>query len=524
MTSPREGGWRRAGSAVAGFWRRSLRLRVVGSTVALTSLAIGLTGWALLAQVADGLAEARSTSAVAEARAGFDRVRAQLETTAVADAAAASEAVAQIVDSLTQSGQGEGRYDVVVAGPLGEPGEPSPVRSSGNVAASAIPEDLVESVGGSDGLFWRFAEIPVTGGETRPVVVVGSRLDVPSTGDDYGIYYVFSTADQQATLNLVRNALALAGLAMIVMVAGVALVMSRQVLEPVRLARRTAERFAAGHLEQRMHVRGEDDLARLSESFNQMAASLQSQIARLENLSKLQQRFVSDVSHELRTPLTTIKMAGDVLHEARSGWDPSTARAAELLHRELQRFEELLADLMDLSRFDAGAAQLELEPVDLAEVARRVVDDPVLSRKHIDVRVVGANRPVVTEADLRRVDRVLRNLVANAAAYSRSKDVVVTVAQNSDCVSLSVRDHGVGLTSEESLRVFDRFWRADPARAAGGTGLGLSIARGDARLHGGDLRVGSVAGRGTDFVLTLPKPGGDAKQPALEPMREPGDG
>ena len=506
-----------------GQWRRSIRLRVVGSTVALTSLAIGLTGWALLAQVADGLAEARSTSAVAEARAGLDRVRAQLETTAVADAAAASEAVAQIVDSLTQSGQGQGRYDVVVEGPLGGGGETAPVRSSGGVSAAVIPNDLAGTVATSDGLYFRFAEVPTPDDGSRPVVVVGSRLDVPSTGDDYGLYYVFSMADQQATLDLVRNATALAGLAMIVMVGGVAYVMSRQVLEPVRRARRTAERFAAGHLEQRMHVRGEDDIARLSESFNQMAASLQSQIARLENLSKLQQRFVSDVSHELRTPLTTISMAGDVLHEARSGWEPSTARAAELLRRELTRFEELLADLMDLSRFDAEAAQLELEPVDLSEVARELAHDPVLVRKGIDVRIVGADAAVVTEADRRRVDRVLRNLVANAAAYSRSADVVVTVAENDACVSLSVRDHGIGLTAEESLRVFDRFWRADPARAAGGTGLGLAIARGDARLHGGDLQVGSAAGRGTDFVLTLPKPGGDANRPALEPMREAGD-
>ncbi len=506
--------------SLSGVWRRSLRLRVVGSTVALTTLAIGLTGWALLAEVADGLAEARSTTAIAEARGGFERVRAQLETTAVADASAANEAVASIVDSLTQSGQGEGRYDIVVEGPLGGEGAAVPVRSSGGVSAAAIPDDLVDTVSDADGVYWRFAEVPTTGGDTRPVVVVGSRLDVPSTGDDYGLYYVFDLADQQETLALVRNAVGLAGLALVVMVAGVALVMSRQVLEPVRLARRTAERFAAGHLELRMHVRGEDDIARLSESFNQMAASLQAQIARLEKLSKLQQRFVSDVSHELRTPLTTIKMAGDVLHEARSGWDPSTARAAELLRRELVRFEELLADLMDLSRFDAGAAQLELEPVDLAAVARALADDPVLARKSIAVRVEGADAPVVTEADMRRVDRILRNLVANAAAYSRSSDVVVTVAQNDDSVSLSVRDHGVGLTAEESLRVFDRFWRADPARAAGGTGLGLAISRGDARLHGGDLRVGSVAGRGTDFVLTLPKPGGDASRPALEPMHE----
>ncbi len=510
-------------SRLARLWRRSIRLRVVGGTLALTTLAIALTGWALLAKVADGLAEERRVAAVAEARAGFDRVRAQLETTPVTDADAATEAVTQIVDSLALSGQGRGRYDIVVEGPLGADGELVPARSSGGVAAASLPDDLVATVSDSDGVYWRFAEVPVAEDGDRSVVVVGTRLDVPSTGDDYGVYYVFSMAEQQATLQLVRNALALAALALLLMVGAVVFVMTRQVLEPVRLARRTAERFASGHLEQRMHVRGEDDIARLSESFNQMAASLRTQIGRLENLSRLQQRFVSDVSHELRTPLTTIKMASDLLYDARAQWDPRAARAAELLRRELTRFEGLLADLMDLSRFDAGAAQLELERLDLSEVARALAEDPIVTSAELRVRVIGAGRACETEADRRRVDRILRNLVANAVAYSRSDDLVLTVAQNADTVSLSVRDHGIGLSAEEALRIFDRFWRADPARSAGGTGLGLAIAREDARLHGGDLRVGSVPGRGTDFVLTLPKPGRDAGRPALEPMREAGD-
>src|SRR5690606_19051467 len=140
---------------------------------------------------------------------------------------------------------------------------------------------------------------------------------------------------QQETLDLVRKASLAGGGVLLVMVTLVAGLVARQVVEPVRLARRIAERFAAGNLEQRMHVKGEDDIARLSTSFNQMAESLQSQIRRLENLSRLQQRFVSDVSHELRTPLTTVQMAGQVLYEARPQFDPQTARAAELLHTEV---------------------------------------------------------------------------------------------------------------------------------------------------------------------------------------------
>ncbi len=139
------------------------------------------------------------------------------------------------------------------------------------------------------------------------------------------------------------------------------------------MARRVAERIASGRLEERMHVSGEDDIARLATSFNQMAEALQSQIRKLVELSRVQRTFVSDVSHELRTPLTTVRMAGDVLHDARASFDPVTARAAELLQTELDRFENLLGDLLEISRYDAGAAVLELEDTNLSDVVHRVV-------------------------------------------------------------------------------------------------------------------------------------------------------
>jgi two-component system sensor histidine kinase MtrB len=295
------------------------------------------------------------------------------------------------------------------------------------------------------------------------------------------------------------------GLAMVLMVGGVAWLVSRQVLNPVRMARRIAERYAAGNLEQRMHVSGEDDIARLSTSFNKMAVSLQSQIRRLENLSRLQQRFVSDVSHELRTPLTTVQMASGVLFDARNRFDPQTARSAELLKRELDRFEELLSNLLDLSRFDAGAARLELDAVDLAAIARAAAEDSLLERQGIEVRLVGVDEPAVVEADIRRIDRIVRNLLMNASKYSGSPVIEIEVDQDDDYVSLAVRDYGVGLSGDENLRVFDRFWRADPARTQGGTGLGLPISREDAVLHGGSLQAWGRPGEGSEFVLTLPK-------------------
>ena len=143
--------------------------------------------------------------------------------------------------------------------------------------------------------------------------------------------------------------------------------------------------------------------------------------------------------------------------------------------------------------------------MDLAEVARRCADDPVLRHAGIDVEVRAGDGPARVLADPRRIDRIVRNLLANAAKYSHSPSVLVSVTQDDDVASLSVRDFGVGLDAEESLRVFDRFWRADPARVQGGTGLGLPIAREDALLHGGSLAASGTPGEGAEFVLTIPK-------------------
>jgi two-component system sensor histidine kinase MtrB len=256
-----------------------------------------------------------------------------------------------------------------------------------------------------------------------------------------------------------------------------------------------------------------------------MAQNLQLKIQQLEDLSRMQRRFVSDVSHELRTPLTTVRMAADVIHEARVDFDPVTARSAELLADQLDRFESLLADLLEISRFDAGAAALEAEPIDLREVVRRVVSgaEPLAERKGTQIRVVGDQQPVVAEADARRVERVLRNLVVNAVEHGEGKDVVVKLAAAGGAVAVAVRDYGVGLKPGEATRVFSRFWRADPARArtTGGTGLGLSIALEDARLHGGWLQAWGEPGGGSQFRLTLPRTADEPLRGSpipLEPM------
>lgn len=202
-------------------------------------------------------------------------------------------------------------------------------------------------------------------------------------------------------------------------------------------------------------------------------------------------------------------MAADVIHEARADFDPVTARSAELLGDQLDRFESLLADLLEISRFDAGAAALEAEPIDLRTVVHRVIGgaEPLAERKGTRILVVGDDQPVIAEADARRVERVLRNLVVNAVEHGEGRDVVVRMGVAQGAVAVAVRDYGVGLKPGEATRVFNRFWRADPARArtTGGTGLGLSIAVEDARLHGGWLQAWGEPGGGSQFRLTLPR-------------------
>jgi two-component system sensor histidine kinase MtrB len=275
-----------------------------------------------------------------------------------------------------------------------------------------------------------------------------------------------------------------------------------------------------------MKVQGDDDLARLAKSFNEMAASLQRQIGQLEDMSRAQRRFVSDVSHELRTPLTTVRMAADVLHESRESFDQSTARSAELLQTQLDRFESLLADLLEISRFDAGAATLDPAPVDAREAVLRVAEEyaPLAERMRSQVRAHLPDHPVVAEFDVRRVDRILRNVLVNAIEHGEGRPIDIFVGESADAVAIAVRDHGTGLRPGESSLVFNRFWRADPARArtTGGTGLGLPISLEDARLHGGWLQAWGEPGDGTNFRLTLPRRAGAELSHSPLPL-EPAD-
>ncbi|MGW0289633.1 MtrAB system histidine kinase MtrB [Streptomyces tuirus] len=502
-------------------WRRNIQLKVVVTTLLMSLGVVLLLGFVVIGQVRNGLLDAKVKASQSQATGGFAvaKQRADEAASGAGDEVATSDGrptqnvtpwMSDLVSSLSSGGQGA--FDVVTmpasdADAAGGRGQ----RASGEVDWSrSVPADLRERIGSSTTAAQSYTRITYNNPtkDSQPGLVIGKQVNDPN-GAPYQLYYLFPLTQEEKSLSLVKGTLATAGLFVVVLLGAIAWLVVRQVVTPVRMAAGIAERLSAGRLQERMKVTGEDDIARLGEAFNKMAQNLQLKISQLEDLSRMQRRFVSDVSHELRTPLTTVRMAADVIHEARVDFDPVTARSAELLADQLDRFESLLADLLEISRFDAGAAALEAEPIDLRDVVRRVVSgaEPLAERKGTQIRILGDQQPVVAEADARRVERVLRNLVVNAVEHGEGKDVVVKLAAAGGAVAVAVRDYGVGLKPGEATRVFSRFWRADPARArtTGGTGLGLSIALEDARLHGGWLQAWGEPGGGSQFRLTLPR-------------------
>ena len=378
---------------------------------------------------------------------------------------------------------------------------------------SMASPDLRSAVLESDGdtVSWQSLAVAGPSGTAAvPAIITGSLLSVQ--GQDYQLFLVYNLDDVQQTLDFVQRTLVLGGMALVLLIGAVAYLVVRLVVGPVRVAAETSEKLAAGQLEERLPEKGDDELATLARSFNRMADSLQRQIRQLADLSRVQQRFVSDVSHELRTPLTTIRLAGEVLYDQRESFPPATARTAELLHTQTERFELLLADLLEMSRYDAGAVQLEVEPTNLVRLVEDAIEAvmPLARERKSEVRLVAPGGYFEAEVDGRRIRRILQNLLGNAIDHGEGRPIVVYVDSNVDAVAIAVRDFGVGLPAADMARVFDRFWRADPSRqrSTGGTGLGLAISQEDAIVHGGELDVWSEPGRGSCFRLTIPRHSG----------------
>lgn len=504
-------------------WRSSLRLRVVGTTLLASGLVVVLLASLIIDRVGDGLVSAKTRTALTEAQSGATAVRGALEP--LAQDQVEAELSTQ-VDALIKRGAAGDLYTVVQVGTGGDSGTRT---NQGVTSVADIPPALREALadGQGDRPFYVYTDVPDGRGDRAEGIVVGSEINV--RGQRYQLFQLFPMTDELETIGLLQRVAAVAGLVLVGLLALIAYVIVRQVVTPVRLVAATAQKIAAGRLEERLVVRGEDELARLGDTFNTMAGALQKQIGQLEELSRVQRRFVSDVSHELRTPLTTVRMAADVLHDARDGFPPDTRRSAELLQAELDRFEELLVDLLEISRYDAGATSLEAEARDLVQLVEQVLAQTGAlaerSGTSVELEVVGT-RPVLVEVDHVRIERVLRNLVVNALEHGEGHPVQVVVSGDDESVVVVVRDHGVGLREGDAERVFARFWRGDPSRArtTGGTGLGLAIALEDARLHGGRLEAWGQRGVGAAFRLTLPRTVGGSLGPQLPlgPAARPG--
>ncbi|KAA9085113.1 MtrAB system histidine kinase MtrB [Microbacterium radiodurans] len=501
-------GWRSWSRRLARTWRRSLRFRTLAVTLGATALTITVAlVWMSLA-IQNDLFESRTAQIMAEAQRATASAQSTLDA---AEVAGDVVAIDNLMESVRNSVQRLSSTDRIAAFRISS--EPSPIAPQ-DFDSTGLPAELVtdqmRARVQSDGeiQWWQSVGFTTTDGGTVPGIVVGQQILLPEVGA-YELYLGYDLGSESQTLQFVQITLWIVGLGLVVLIGAISWIVLRSVTEPIARAAESSSQLAAGDLEVRLRVRGEDEFAVLGRSFNAMADSIEAQIKELAELSQVQQRFVSDVSHELRTPLTTIRLASDMLNDRRDGFDPAAARAAELLHDQVHRFEVLLTDLLEISRYDAGSVQLETEPTSMTQLAEDVIASMAqLAEQHgSDVRLVAPGGYSPVEMDPRRVRRIVRNLLGNAIEHGEGRPIVVSVDSDAWAVALGVRDYGLGMRPADAERVFDRFWRADPSRrrTIGGTGLGLSIALGDARLHGGTLAVWSELGRGTNFVLTIPR-------------------
>ncbi|MFG6445078.1 MtrAB system histidine kinase MtrB [Microbacterium sp. P06] len=504
--------WRSWPTRLTSLWRRSLRFRTVLLTVGLTAVAILVACVGMALAIQNDLFQSRLAQVLDSSQNAKMSAQKTLESTVDAGENAINRQ--NLITSIQQPLLQQASSDVFAFYRIGT--DISPLAPQGRTSQgfdeSILSPGLRAQVqsGDSGSQWWQSVELPTDGGGTVPGIVVGQQLEIPDAGP-YELYLAYDLASPAQTLSFVQAVLWLVGIVLLVLIGGIAWYVLRSVTTPIGEAADTSAKLAAGELGVRLAVRGDDELATLGRSFNAMADSIESQIKELADLSLVQQRFVSDVSHELRTPLTTIRLASDMLNDRRDDFDPATARAAELLHAQVQRFEILLTDLLEISRYDAGSVQLELEPTSLAHLAEDVIASmSQLALQHgSDVRLVAPGGYSPVDMDPRRIRRIVRNLLGNAIEHGEGRPIVITVDSDQRTVALGVLDYGMGMLPAAVERVFDRFWRADPSRkrTIGGTGLGLSIALGDARLHGGTLAVWSELGRGSHFVLTLPRDG-----------------
>jgi two-component system, OmpR family, sensor histidine kinase MtrB len=492
--------------------RLDLRARVVLFTSLLVVASLLLLGTALHALLAKSL----YTQQLDQANSEVERLRDQAAATLAGSADSSTTQARQRVFEQLSSGTSApkpGFTAVILVGPE------NTQRSDDRFMLESIPPQLINAVFTRSEIAYTYIHSPPGSGSRRTLVI---GAPIRSTQGDYSAYFFYPMRFQEQTLGLLTNFLVIVGVGLLAAVVIITAISTGRVLKPIQRARDVAEAIASGNLTARLpEATTQDDFGRLAESFNRMTEALAQKIGELENVSSLQARFVSDVSHELRTPLATVRMAADYIHAARSGLPPDAQRAAVLLERELERFENLLEDLLEISRFDAGVIALDPVEVDLAALLDEVVDalDAIAHgrRVRVTLHVDRSQGPPLVPADPRRLDRVFSNLVKNAIEHTHDGHVKVDVARRGNDVVVSVEDEGEGIPAEDLPHIFERFYRADVhrARTLGGTGLGLAIALENVNLHKGSVTVTSEVARGSAFTVVLP-----AMEPAGKPATD----
>lgn len=351
-----------------------------------------------------------------------------------------------------------------------------------------------------------------------PSLVVGGR----PAGGGPAFYFVRDVRSIGAAIDQLRLALGVGALVLLLLALVVARRIARGILAPVEEAGQVAERIERGDFAARVPVISRDEFGAWAERFNRMTGTLSDTIRRLEAAQHQNRRFVADVSHELRTPLAALVAEASIVGQHLDGLPPESRRATELLVTDVRRLRTLVEELMELSRFDADAEEVALEPVDLVRLIRAVVAARLPS-----ARFDPPAPSVVIESDPRRLDRILGNLLDNAREHAGAAGVEVAIEPSPDELVISVSDRGPGVPQDRLDRIFERFAKLDPSRAGGSSGLGLAIAAEHAALLDGYLQAMVREGGGLRLELVLPAsvtrslragddpvtPGGDRRTP-----------
>ena len=460
---------------------RSLRTRLAVTLVLLVTLTVALIGVGVYAFVDASL----RSSLVADARRQAD-----FDLSVLLPAVQPPPADAESFGASGLPEQFRLRGDAVVIADFGDGAPWVPTRLPG--ALEEVSPALREIVSrGELGYAWQ-----ALGGE--PSLIVGGRQ-----GAGPALYLAFPARAIEDALAELRLGLVAGGLLAILVALVLSGLIARGILRPVTAGASVARRIADGDLDARVPTGGTIEMARWAEDFNRMADSLQSTVRRLETAEGQNRRFVADVTHELRTPLTALLAEASVLESSLDALPPDGRRAGELLVADVRRMRTLVDDLLEISRFDAAAEQVSIQAIDLGRLVTAVV-----AARHPAASVVLPAQPVVVDSDPRRLERVLGNLLDNAAAHAPGAAVEVSLTPVAGGAVVVVADRGPGVAPDALPHLFERFWKADPSRGAGApggsSGLGLAIAAEHATLLGGSLRARNRPGGGLIVALTLP--------------------